>query len=78
MRIATAVAIRSLFFNNVVSSRSLLCCDWQQEESTRDQLSKMRLSTVRINERFGTAIAIRVFSIGSYSSTTGFIVICHS
>ena len=38
----------------------------------------MLLSTVRINERFGTAIAIWVFSIGSYSSTKGFTVIFHS
>ena len=44
----------------------------------KDQTIEVWLSTVRINERFGTAIAIWVFSIGSYSSTTGFIVICHS
>ena len=39
---------------------------------------KVLLSTVRINERFGTAIAIWVSSIGSYSSTKGFTVICYS
>ena len=58
------------------SVSSLLCLATRRvyERST----IKVLLSTVRINERFGTAIAIWVFSIGSYSSTTGFIVICHS
>ena len=65
-----------LKYCRMLSVSSLLCLATRRvyERST----IKVLLSTVRINERFGTAIAIWVFSIGSYSSTTGFIVICHS
>ena len=57
-----------------VSSLLLMATRGVYERST----IKVWLSTERINERFGTAIAIWVFSIGSYSSTTGVTVICHS
>ena len=61
---------------NALSVSTLLCLATRgvYERST----IKVLLSTVRINERFGTAIAIWVFSIGSYSSTKGFTVICRS
>ena len=62
----------------MVYPRSLLYAVWQREESSRISTVKVFSSSVKINERFGTAIAIWVFSIGSYSSTTGFIVICRS
>ena len=58
--------------------RSLLLYGCTTRRVNKETTIKVYSSTVKINERFGTAIAIWVFSIGSYSSTTGFIVICHS
>ena len=58
--------------------RSLLLYGCTTRRVNKETTIKVYSSTVKINGRFGTAIAIWVFSIGSYSSTTGFIVICHS
>ena len=58
--------------------RSLLLYGCTTRRVNKETTIKVYSSTVKINERFGTAIAIWVFSIGSYSSTTGFIVISHS
>ena len=58
--------------------RSLLLYGGTTRRVNKETTIKVYSSTVKINGRFGTAIAIWVFSIGSYSSTTGFIVICHS
>ena len=50
------------------------CCWWQRRRYySGNRLSKCVLSTVKINERFGTAIAIWVFSIWSCSLTIRFI-----
>ena len=45
---------------------------WHQKTITRPSPIDLH-PTVRINERFGTAIAIWVFSIRSYSLTKRFI-----
>jgi len=58
--------------------RSLLLYGCTTRRVNKETTIKVYSSTVKINERFGTAIAIWVFSIGSYSLTKGFIVICRS
>ena len=60
-----------------LSSVSSLCC-LATRRVNKISTVKVFSSSVKINERFGTAIAIWVFSIRSYSSTTGFIVISRS
>ena len=43
--------------------RSLSYVNLHQKDAVKDQTIKVYLSTVKINERFGTAIAIWIFSI---------------
>ena len=60
-----------------ISSVSSPLWSLQREDAFKEPTIKVWLSFVRINERFGTAIAIWVFSIRSYSLTKGFIASSH-
>ena len=50
-------------WNCVSDLRSLSYVNLHQKDAVKDQTIKVYLSIVKINERFGTAIAIWIFSI---------------